>query len=373
MSTLAVGLMSGTSLDGVDAALVRIDQSPSVTLVGFHTAPYAAEDRQRILDAILGGTARDLALLNVWLGERFSAAVEGLLEQVRIHPRELSFIATHGQTIWHEPGRATLQLGDPAVLAERFSVTVVSDFRSRDVAAGGQGAPLVPIADALLFAHPAHPRALLNIGGMANVTWVPRRGSTTGVLAFDTGPGVAVLDAVVRKLVPGAAFDENGARGGRGEAVSEVVDELLADGYFAAPPPKSTGRERFGEPFANHLMERVRARRRSAGVDDVIATALDLTVRSIADQFRRWLPPGAGRDVLVAGGGARNAALLKRLGDALESWDLRLFGDEFFDGDAKEAVAFAFLGWLALEHRAGNVPEATGARGPRVLGRVTPP
>lgn len=153
----------------------------------------------------------------------------------------------------------------------------------------------------------------------------------------------------------------------------EVVHELLADGYFAAAPPKSTGRERFGEPFARELIERVRARRPRAAHEDVIATALELTARSVADQFRRWLPPGEGHDVLVAGGGARNPTLLTRLAAALEGWALRRFGDEFFDGDAKEAVAFAFLGWLALEGRPGNVPEATGARGPRVLGRITPP
>lgn len=365
--------MSGTSLDGVDAALVRLDPPHGVALEQFHTDPYTADERTRILDAIARGTARDLASLHVWLGERFAGAVTALLRRSGKQPGDLAFVASHGQTVWHEPGRATLQLGDPAVLAERFGVRVVSDFRSRDVAAGGQGAPLVPVADALLFGHPEHGRALLNVGGMANVTWVPRRGVVDGVLAFDTGPGVAVLDAVVRAVQPGVAYDEGGALAARGKPVDGVVRELLAHPYFAASPPKSTGRETFGEELAGRLRQRAVAQQPSAGPADLAATALALTVHSIAEQITRWLPAEQGRDLLVSGGGARNAALMRELERALPGWRVGLFADAFFDGDAKEAVAFAFLGWLTLEGRPGNVPGATGARGPRVLGRITPP
>jgi anhydro-N-acetylmuramic acid kinase len=367
--------MSGTSLDGVDAALVDLGDRDQVTLRGFWSEPYAAPERQRILDSMAGGTARELALLNVWLGARWADAVERLLGATGVDARELSFLASHGQTVWHEPGKATLQLGDPAVLAERLAVTVVSDFRSRDVAAGGQGAPLVPIADALLFGHPGHGRALLNVGGMANVTWVPRRGSTEGVVAFDTGPGVAVLDAVARAVQPGLPFDEGGALAAQGRPVEEVVRELLAHPYFAAPAPKSTGRETFGEEFARALRERALATDPAARPADLVATALALTVRSIAGQLARWLPANEDRtgDLLVSGGGARNPSLMRALAAALPAWRVGRFSDEFFDGDAKEAVAFAFLGKLALEHRPGNVPGATGARGPRVLGRITPP
>ena len=372
MSALAVGLMSGTSLDGVDAALVRIEPRARVTLVAFRSDSYSAEERRRLLQAMTQGGARELAELNVWLGERFAGAVTELLRQADVAPQELAFIASHGQTVWHEPGRATLQLGDPAVLAERFGVPVVSDFRSRDVAAGGQGAPLVPIADALLFGHPKSPRALLNIGGMANVTWVPRRGDVDGVLAFDTGPGVAVLDAVVRAVRPDLTFDVGGALAAQGRPQDAVVDELLAHPFFSAKPPKSTGRETFGEAFAEQLRARTLAAAPGASAADLMTTALSLTVRSIAGQLTRWLPPG-GAELLVAGGGARNPTLMRALAAALPQWSVRPFAEAFFEGDAKEAVAFAFLGWLTLEGKPGNVPGATGARGPRVLGRITPP
>ncbi len=365
--------MSGTSLDGVDAALVELGPPDGVTLRTFVSEPYTPDERARILDTIAGGTVRDLAILHVWLGERFAAAVERVLRKAALPAAKLAFVASHGQTVWHEPGRATLQLGDPAVLAERFGVTVVSDFRSRDVAAGGQGAPLVPIADALLFGHPRHGRALLNIGGMANVTWVPKRGDTDGVVAFDTGPGVAVLDAVVRAVQPDVAFDDGGALAAQGQPVSGVVDALLAEAFFRGPPPKSTGREVFGEAFAARLGERALAERPAATPADLVATALSLTVRSVADQLTRWLPRDGERDLLVAGGGARNQTLMRELARALPGWRVGLFAEEFFDGDAKEAAAFAFLGWLTLERRPGNVPGATGARGPRVLGRITPP
>jgi anhydro-N-acetylmuramic acid kinase len=375
MTRLAVGLMSGTSLDGVDAALVELAGKDQVKLRAFHTEPYSAAERQRILNAIAGGTARELCLLNVWLGTLWAGTVERLLQETGTDARELSYLASHGQTLWHEPGRATLQLGDPAVLAERLRVTVVSDFRSRDVAAGGQGAPLVPIADALLFGHRHHGRGLLNVGGMANVTWVPRRGGTDGVMAFDTGPGVAVLDAVARAVEPGLPYDEGGALAAQGRPVDLVVRELLGHAYFAAPAPKSTGRETFGEEFARALRERALAVEPAARPADLVATALSLTVLSIADQLSRWVPGGrdGARDLLVSGGGARNPTLMRGLAAALPGWRVGLFADEFFDGDAKEAVAFAFLGQLALEGRPGNVPGATGARGPRVLGRITPP
>jgi len=372
-AALAVGLMSGTSLDGVDAALVEIGPRYRVALRAFRSEAYAPEERQRILNAIAGGTARDLAALHVWLGERFAAVTAHVLQDAVVKPSRLAFVASHGQTVWHDPGRATLQLGDPAVLAERFGVTVVSDFRSRDVAARGQGAPLVPIADALLFGHPRHGRALLNIGGMANVTWVPRRGRTEGVVAFDTGPGVAVLDAVVRAVRPDLPYDEGGALAARGRPVEPVLRELLGDRFFAATPPKSTGREHFGEAFAARLRDRAAALQPGASAADLVATALALTVRSVAGQLQRWLPAGDARDLLVSGGGARNPTLMRELVAALPGWRVGRFADEFFDGDAKEAVAFAFLGWLTLEGRAGNVPSATGALGPRVLGRITPP
>jgi anhydro-N-acetylmuramic acid kinase len=231
----------------------------------------------------------------------------------------------------------------------------------------------VPIADSLLFGHSEHGRALLNIGGMSNVTWVPRAGRPDGVIAFDTGPGVAVIDAVTRAVHPELPYDAGGALAARGRPVDALVDELLTDGYFLQRPPKSTGRERFGEEFAARLKDRALTREPTASDADLVATALALTARSIADQVQRWLPQPGGSDLLVSGGGARNQTLMRELRGALPGWRVDRFADEFFDGDAKEAVCFAFLGWLALEGRPGNVPSATGAKGPRVLGRITPP
>lgn len=373
MSTLAIGLMSGTSLDGVDAALVRILDERRVELLAFCTLRYEAEDRTALQQLTSDGSVRDVTLWHVKLGHRFADAAERVLREGRIERSSVGFVACHGQTVWHEPGNATLQIGDPAVIAERLGLMVVSDFRSRDVAAGGQGAPLVPLADAMLFGHAERGRALLNLGGMANVTWVPRAGTVDGVLAFDTGPGVAVMDGIARRFDPARPYDVGGAAARRGRVASQVVDELLRDPYFEQPPPKSTGRERFGQAFAEMLVERVTAAQGDVTGADSIATALELTARSIADQIERWVTPVAGCDLLLSGGGARNPVLVERLGALLGGWNVRRFGDEFFDGDAKEAVAFAYLGWRTLEGLPGNVPSATGATGSRLLGRVTPP
>jgi anhydro-N-acetylmuramic acid kinase len=371
---LAVGVMSGTSLDGIATALVRLrDDGPAATLVAFRQEPYSAAERGSIIDTMARGTPKDVAFLHVALGERFAGAVLALLAQARVAPRDLSFIASHGQTIWHEPGRATFQLGDAAVLAERIGVQVVSDFRARDVAAGGQGAPLVPLADVMLFGHEQRGRWLLNIGGMANVTWVPRRGVTAGALAFDTGPGVAVIDAVTRRVDPEATYDQGGERARRGRPVAKLLDELLADPYFEQPPPKSTGRERFGIDYADKLLARVR---KAGGSDnDAVATATALTAETIGRAIGKW---GAGAsdataELVISGGGAKNPALVERLAARVQPRPVVLFDQLFFDGEAKEAVAFAFLGLQTVLGKPGNLPAATGARGPRVLGHVTPP
>lgn len=370
---LAVGLMSGTSLDGIDAALVDITDEHSLRLVAFRTSPYAPEQRNRIRAAIAGG-ARELAALHRDAGEWSAAAAQQVLDRSGVSAGDVALVASHGQTVWHEPGRVSLQLGCAATIAERLGIRVVSDFRSRDVAAGGQGAPLVPMADVMLWGDAERGRILLNIGGIANVTWVPRRGDERGALAFDTGPGIAIVDAVARIVEPEIAFDEDGARAARGRPVAEAPEAVLADPYFVAPPPKSTGRERFGDAAARRLVERVRALRREATGDDLIATAVELTAASVGQQVRRWLPAAsAGCDVVVSGGGARNRTLMRRLAAHLDGLSLRPFEELYFDGDAKEAAAFAYLGWRTINGLPGNVPSATGASGPRVLGTVTFP
>src|SRR5438046_8854204 len=236
--------MSGTSLDGVATALVRLTDDPlAAQLVAFRQEPYGAAERGQIVDTIARGGAKDLALLHGARGERFAGAILQLLAGSGTAPSDVSFVASHGQTVWHEPGRATLQLGDPAVIAERVGIRVVSDFRARDVAAGGQGAPLVPLADVLLFGHPERGRLLLNIGGIANVTYAPRLGVTEGALAFDTGPGVAVVDAVTRRIDPSARVDVDGERAGRGRPAGQVIARLPAEPDAASQPAERHGRE----------------------------------------------------------------------------------------------------------------------------------
>lgn len=370
--TLAIGLMSGTSLDGMDAALVRLDGPTHATLIHFLTRPYEDQERLRIRAAIrppddAANPAARFARLHAEVAEWAAEAVELLLSEARVPASDVDLIAFPGQTIWHEPPAVSWQLGEPAILAERFGVRVVSGFRARDVAAGGQGAPLVPMADVLLFAAADAPRILLNLGGMANLTYVPRRAQEAGVLAFDTGPGVAVIDAMARLVDGTAPYDRDGALAAAGVAHEPTLAELLADAFFDAPPPKSTGRERFGDDYATEMHRRV------PGTDGV-ATAVELTARTVAGAVGRWIPTDA--DVVVSGGGCHHPglmdALATHLGGLRRRHPLRRFDDLFFPGDAKEAVAFALLGYLTLHGQPGNVPAATGALGPRVLGTVTP-
>ncbi|MGZ8493171.1 MAG: anhydro-N-acetylmuramic acid kinase [Gemmatirosa sp.] len=376
-----VGLMSGTSTDGISAAAARFHPDGAtlgVELLGFVQRAYDAPQRARLLAAMEQGSAREYCMLGADLGGWLADAAAGLLAECGVARADVRAVATHGQTLWHEPGHSTWQAGESAVIAERLGVDVVSDFRVRDVAAGGQGAPLVPIADALLFAAPAHWRALQNLGGIGNVTVVPPAGGaspTDGVRAFDTGPGVAVIDAVARRVRPELPFDVDGRLARAGTAVRAVVDALLAEPYFSAPPPKSTGRELFSAQYTTRLIDACRAADASVSDGDLVATAVSLTARSVADAYARFLPEPA-REVLLSGGGARNPVLVESIARELatrpDAPTVRAFDDVFFDGEAKEAVAFALLGWLHVARRPGNVPGATGARGPRVLGKLTP-
>lgn len=373
MKNIVIGLMSGTSLDGVSAAAARFtptgESAVSFELLSYVSLPYNPAQRARLAAAMTGSTPAEYCILNFDLGEWLAAAAVAALERSAADKSDVLAIASHGQTLWHEPGHSTWQWGESAVIAERLGVDVVSDFRVRDVAAGGQGAPLVPIADALLFSSKSDWRALQNLGGIGNVTIVPPGGALDGVRAFDTGPGVAVIDGVTRLLRPDLPYDVDGKLAAAGEPDEELVGELLTDPYFSAAPPKSTGRELFSAAYIAQFIERCRMK--GARDEDVIATSVLLTASSIADAYRRFMPEPAS-EVLLSGGGAKNPALFAAIKTALAPINVRKFDDVYFDGEAKEAVAFALLGYLFMQRCTANVPAATGASGPRILGKLTP-
>ncbi|HZE09240.1 MAG TPA: anhydro-N-acetylmuramic acid kinase [Gemmatimonadaceae bacterium] len=372
-SGIVVGLMSGTSLDGISAAVARFTDSKEgrvdVDLLAFTSRPYTPGQRSRLSAALGGGPPSEYCRLNFDLGAWLADAAIEVMAEAGIARDDIAAIASHGQTVWHEPGHSTWQIGEAAVIAERTGIDVVSDFRVRDVAAGGQGAPLVPIADAMLFASGSEWRGLQNLGGIGNITIVPPHGEIEGVRAFDTGPGVVIIDAVTHALRPDLAYDIDGKLAAAGRADDSLVKELLAAPYFASPPPKSTGRELFNSDYATQLIARARAD--GATDEDIIATAVALTAHSVADAYRRFIAEPV-REVLVSGGGAKNPVLFAAIQKAAAPIRVRHFDEVYFDGEAKEAVAFALLGYLFVTDRPGNVPTATGARGQRILGKLTP-
>jgi anhydro-N-acetylmuramic acid kinase len=370
-----VGLMSGTSLDGIDAAVVDFEGTTEADLrwkcVGFVSLPYSAQQRDEIHDAIAAAGPAALCALNGRLGEWFASAVKTCCEQAGVALASVDLVGSHGQTIWHQPpkdgGRGyTLQIGCASTIAERTGRPVVSDFRTRDVAAGGQ-APLVPWVDRALFSAAGKRRALQNIGGMGNVTWLPARGEAADLLAFDTGPGNVMMDAAVELATQGAeTYDRDGLWAKRGSVNASLLAELLQHPFYSEAPPKSTGREVFGKPMVKDIVAR-----HPLPWPDLVATFTALTARTIADAYRQWLLPRGLDEVFVTGGGARNPVLLDMIRREL-ALPVQT-GDQLgVDGDAKEAVAFAALAWAHVNRVPGNVPAATGARGVRVLGSYTP-
>ncbi len=369
--------MSGTSLDGVDAALVSVDSEGDrlgAYVEAFISVPYDDQQRQAIRMALSGGP-KELCLLNVQLGGWFADTALQLLEAAGVKAAEVAAVGSHGQTVWHEPPGAdqtgaTLQLGESAILAERLGVPVISDFRARDIAAGGHGAPLVPIVDRLLFSVSGAWRALQNIGGIANVAFLPPLESDDPPIAFDTGPGVAVIDAVVRFLSGGAEhYDIDGRRAAAGRVSVELLTVLLDDDYFRESRPKSTGRERYGEAYARALMRQ--GRELGLGDDDLVATATALTAQTIAGAYE--LSDVQADECIVSGGGARNPTLMRMLAERLDPVPITDLSALGWDPDAKEAAAFAILAYLFQTGTPANVPSVTGAAGPRILGKLTPP
>ncbi len=397
--------MSGTSLDGIDAALLEIEEGveeaggsgPRGTregtapplrweLLAFHTRPFAPEEREAIAAALRSDGPRALALLHTRLGEWFARAALELLDSQGVSPDSVAAVGSHGQTVWHEPpGEGTrgssFQLGCPATIAERTGIAVVSDFRARDLAAGGHGAPLVPWADRVLFSSTEGPRAIQNLGGMANVTWLPALHDPTPILAFDTGPGVALLNAAAEMATGGAwTFDRDGELSRMGTVLEPVLARLKADPFFQQAPPRSTGRERFG---GERVREAVREAERELGEDlipgsphqgwpHLLATLEALTAWSIGDSYRRWVVPRGAEEVFLMGGGSRNPSLVEAIEKELVPMRVSPGEALGMDPDAREAAAFALLAYAHVRGIPANVPEATGASGRRVLGSWTP-
>lgn len=372
--SLYVGVMSGTSLDGLDVAVTSVEgdeERPSaVEPAAFRSLPYESALRERIRSCIDEGDAASICELDFELGRRIGSAVADTLRGAGIDPSIVRAIGSHGQTVWHVPpaggrGGSTLQLGNPSVIAELTGIDVVSDFRSRDMAAGGHGAPLTAYTDRLLFAADG-PRAIQNIGGMANLTWLPPSGGDEAPVAFDTGPGVALIDAAVRRLTDGElAFDVDGRLAIAGTADPDALSGWLADPYFAAPAPKTTGREYFSEPRLAEWMEA----NRELSAADAVATLTELTARTIADGLRSL--PAVPFACFLSGGGASNPALVRRIEALAAPIPIRSLSELGVDPDAREAIAFALL---ARQNELGipaNAPWATGAAGPRVLGSRT--
>ena len=366
-----VGLMSGTSVDGIDAALVDVDgfgADARVSLVDFRTTPYSREQRETI-HALFSGDAAALCQGNFALGAWFADAARAIAGA-----HALDLVGSHGQTVWHQPPSmggvaSTLQLGEPAVIAARTGVVTVGDFRVADVAHGGEGAPLLPFADWLLFRAPGRVRALQNIGGIANVAIVGDDRDAT--LAFDNGPGNVMIDALMPAASNGAeSFDRDGAWSARGHVQEDLVAELMRDDYLQKPPPKSTGRERYGAPATLAWA----ARHADRAPLDLVATAVAFAARAIADSYRRFvLPRGPVDEVLVSGGGAHNRTLMAELQRLLSPISVRPFAAQGIDADAKEAVAFALFAVQALHADPASLPSVTGAARAAILGKICLP
>lgn len=355
------GIMSGTSLDGIDVAIVDI-RGRRVETIGFTSTPYPAAVRDAIL-AVSNTTTHTAAVsrLNYQLAEHYAKAVA--LAVRRYGPVEL--IGCHGQTIFHEGRSNTLQLGEPAILAERIGVPVVSNFRARDIAAGGQGAPLVPYVDYLLFHHPRKTRVALNIGGIANITHLPAGAGPDKVIAFDTGPGNMVMDALAREYSGRKlTCDRNGRYAAQGRVNTRLLDDLLKDPYYRKRPPKSAGREQYGVEF----VERLKAA--ALPTLDLIATATVFTAATIAQAVHTLLPRPV--ELIAAGGGVHNPQLMHHVAAFLPGVAIATSTDFGIDADAKEAIAFAVLAHETWQGRPANLPGATGAHHTVLLGSITP-
>lgn len=381
---LAAGLMSGTSADGIDAALVRIEgegTDAAVTLVAHDALTYSASVRQRIL-ACMGpaaGNAKELTLLDAYLGELFAHALKHLCSKAQVPVEEVTVVGSHGQTLFHHPEAAqypgfavtgTLQIGSPAILAARTGVTTVSDFRSADMAAGGQGAPLAPYLDYLLFHHRSRSRLVLNIGGLANITGLPAGAGLDGVMAFDTGPGNVLLDLAAFHFSGGKqAFDAGGAMARDGQVLPQLLDLMLEHPFLKKAPPKSADKEDFGSRFLDGAMARFPGQM----AQDVMATLTAYTVQTVTTAVLEFCMQHARfEEIIVSGGGALNPVLMEGLRNSFSKLVFSTSDDYGIPSKAKEAVLMAVLADATLHGWPANVPAATGAREAVVVGSLSP-
>jgi anhydro-N-acetylmuramic acid kinase len=380
-----LGMMSGTSADGIDVALARISGAPpslSAKFEAHHHVRFPARVREEILRLANGAptTTAEVSQLNVLLGEEFGAAAIAACKRWRVPLAKISLIGSHGQTIFHQGTRAkflgsrgvasTLQIGEPSVIAARTGIPTIGDFRPADMAAGGQGAPLVPFVDYVMYRDARRGRVALNIGGIANLTAIPRAAKPADVFAFDTGPGNMIIDALVESATHGRAhFDRDAKMAMRGEIIPELLDRLMREPYLRAAPPKTAGREQFGRAYSEKLIAWGKQHR--ARPEDLVRTATVFTSLSIADAFRRFVFPRARIDhLIVAGGGAGNPLMMAQLAAVLPGIEILPSSRFGVPSEAKEAFAFAVLAYEAFHGRANNLPSATGAKRSVVMGKL---
>jgi anhydro-N-acetylmuramic acid kinase len=374
------GLMSGTSVDGVDVAIVDIKKQ-KVNLLAFDVFPYSKSLRKEILDLCNPEWARleNICHYNFVLGEVFADAVIRLCSKSDIALDTIDLIGSHGQTIYHNPKGnrysksricSTLQIGEPSVIAERTGITTVADFRPRDMAADGEGAPLVPYADYILFGHKKLSRAVQNIGGIANVTFIPRSCKQDDIIAFDTGPGNMVIDGIIRFISSERRrFDSGGKTAAQGVVNKGLLNEMLRHPFLKRRPPKSTGREEFGISFAEKIFKK--AVEKGMADRDMAATVTAFTAKSIAQAYHRFLPV-LPDEIILCGGGSRNNTLVEMLQDELTNAKMRTTDDFGINVDAKEAVSFAILAWATIKGLTNNIPIVTGAERPVIMGKIIP-
>jgi len=379
---LIVGLMSGTSIDGVNAALVKIKHSGLQThldLLRFITFPYPSGCTEKILEISTSGRSSvdDICRMNVVIGEVFAEAALTLIRESGLSPPQIDLIGSHGQTVHHLPNetemfgykiRATLQLGEPSVIAKRTGIVTVADFRPADLALGGQGAPLVPYFDFILFRSSEKNRALLNLGGIANLTILKKKCSLEEIIAFDTGPANMLIDALMQRLF-NEPFDRDGRTALSGKVNDELLGKSLQHPFFKKPPPKSTGREEFGATFCDSFLREAEPLHLSP--NDIVATAAELTPRTVWQNYRDFVASGISIDeLIVSGGGAKNNSIMNSLREKFQRVLVKLIDDYGIPSDAKEAVCFAVLANETIAGNPNNVRAATGARQPTILGKI---